>query len=176
MQADRPATVFDVLNVVCEALKSINFNWRFSTRKKDATEPVEIDGNFLVVSTPDNQTQFFTFLYSVTAQDESSSQRLQYAIDFGVKKQRDLSHLVSFDAITDAYEAMLSAVKTRQLNAKDSDSIKVQLLDQTPWALAQKLQQQTDFSVAVDRSELSSRSQIQILATSQSRLSNEDAD
>ena len=175
MQADRPATAFDVLNVVCEALKSINFNWRFSTRKKDP-EPVEIDGNFMVVSTPDNQTQFFAFFYSVAAQDESGPQQLQYAIDFGVKKQRNLSHLVSFDAITDAYEAILSAVKTRQLNAKDSDSIRVQLLDQTPWALAQKLQQQTDFSVAVDRSELSSRSQIQILATSQSRLSNEDAD
>ena len=104
----------------------------------------------MVASSPQDEIQFLIFFYAAVAQNESKAQQALYAIDFGVKKSNNVSHLQTFDAISMAYQAIVNTVKTRQSSQTNPDSFRVLLIDSmsTFFALQKQEQPEIKFGAA----------------------------
>mmetsp|Transcript_17429 Transcript_17429/g.23487 ORF Transcript_17429/g.23487 Transcript_17429/m.23487 type:complete len:86 (-) Transcript_17429:516-773(-) len=62
--AEKPASVQTAFEVVCDALRSIGYSWRFAMSEKD---PCQVDGRVMVARTRDSAASFLIFFYTAVA-------------------------------------------------------------------------------------------------------------
>ena len=63
----------------------------------------------MLVEAADRSSSFLIFFY-IAAAPEQSGQRALYAVDFGVKRVPGVSHVMNFDVIAQAYQAILDTL------------------------------------------------------------------
>ena len=94
-----------ILGLVCKALGELAFTWNFSSCSPDQAR---IDGSVMAVCGSQGDA-FLIFFHSAIEMPSVPSIKY-YAMDFGVKKHEGVCHLNRFDAISEAYEAIVAMV------------------------------------------------------------------
>ena len=96
-----------IIDLVCKALHKLDFTWEFSLC---STNEAVINGSVMAVC-GNKGDGFLIFFYSAVEMPSARNKKY-YSMDFGVKRHEGVCHLSRFDAISEAYHAILLVLRT----------------------------------------------------------------